>query len=148
MNRFFKSFLSVVAVALTSWTWAAEPVAVWTDFNTLTSGSYTLTADMSTGEEDDGCLLDVVSSSDAPRPDELLSRNESLAIEVQRVLSQLEEREREVLQKSFGIGCSEMTLEEIAEEYNLTRERVRQIKEKAVRRLKGQRSQSLIGYLG
>lgn len=100
------------------------------------------------GEEDDGCLLDVVSSSDAPRPDELLSRNESLAIEVQRVLSQLEEREREVLQKSFGIGCSEMTLEEIAEEYNLTRERVRQIKEKAVRRLKGQRSQSLIGYLG
>lgn len=99
------------------------------------------------GEEDDGCLLDVVSSSDAPRPDELLSRNESLAIEVQRVLSQLEEREREVLQKSFGIGCSEMTLEEIAEEYNLTRERVRQIKEKAVRRLKGQRSQSLIGYL-
>lgn len=99
------------------------------------------------GEEDDGCLLDVVSSSDAPRPDELLSRNESLAIEVQRVLSQLEEREREVLQKSFGIGCSEMTLEEIAEEYNLTRERVRQIKEKAVRRLKGQRSQSLRGYL-
>ena len=99
------------------------------------------------GEEDDGCLLDVVSSSDAPHPDELLSRNESLAIEVQRVLSQLEEREREVLQKSFGIGCSEMTLEEIAEEYNLTRERVRQIKEKAVRRLKGQRSQSLRGYL-
>ncbi|MBR5898010.1 MAG: sigma-70 family RNA polymerase sigma factor, partial [Muribaculaceae bacterium] len=100
------------------------------------------------GEEDDGCLLDVVSSSDAPKPDESLSRNESLAIEIKRVLSQLEEREREVLQKSFGIGCNEMTLEEIAEEYNLTRERVRQIKEKAVRRLKGQRSQSLRIFLG
>ena len=100
------------------------------------------------GEEDDGCLLDVVSSSDAPKPDESLSRNESLAIEIKRVLSQLEEREREVLQKSFGIGCDEMTLEEIAEEYNLTRERVRQIKEKAVRRLKGQRSQSLRIFLG
>ena len=101
------------------------------------------------GEEDDGCLLDVVSSSDAPKPDESLSRKESLAIEIQRVLSRLEDREREVIQKSFGIGCTEMTLEEIAEEYNLTRERVRQIKEKAIRRLRqNSRSKLLKSYLG
>lgn len=99
------------------------------------------------GDSEEGCLLDVLSNDDSPRPDQSLNQ-ESLTVEVARVLSQLGERERDVLKKSFGIGCREMSLEEIGEEMELTRERVRQIKEKAIRRLKGQRSRLLISYLG
>ena len=73
---------------------------------------------------------------------------ESLSKEVDRALKQLHEREREILKKFFGIGCQEMTLEEIGAEFDLTRERVRQIKEKAIRRLKGQKSKLLKTYLG
>lgn len=58
------------------------------------------------------------------------------------------EREREILKMFFGIGCQEMTLEEIGAKFDLTRERVRQIKEKAIRRLKGQKSRLLKPYLG
>ena len=61
---------------------------------------------------------------------------------------QLSEREREILKMFFGIGCQEMTLEEIGAKFDLTRERVRQIKEKAIRRLKGQKSRLLKTYLG
>jgi RNA polymerase primary sigma factor len=64
------------------------------------------------------------------------------------VLEQLTPRERDIIKMFFGIGCQEMTLEEIGAKFNLTRERVRQIKEKAIRRLKGQKSQLLISYLG
>ena len=58
------------------------------------------------------------------------------------------DREREILKMFFGIGCQEMTLEEIGAKFDLTRERVRQIKEKAIRRLKGQKSKLLKSYLG
>jgi len=61
---------------------------------------------------------------------------------------QLNPREREILKMFFGIGCQEMTLEEIGAKFDLTRERVRQIKEKAIRRLKGQKSRLLKMYLG
>ena len=73
---------------------------------------------------------------------------ESLCKEVDRVLHQLSDREREILKLFFGIGCQEMTLEEIGAKFDLTRERVRQIKEKAIRRLKGQKSRPLKAYLG
>ncbi len=73
---------------------------------------------------------------------------ESLSNEVERALRQLHEREREILKLFFGIGCQEMTLEEIGAKFELTRERVRQIKEKAIRRLKGQKSKLLKAYLG
>ena len=75
--------------------------------------------------------------------------NESLSTEVDRALETLTERERDIIKYFFGIGTSEMTLEEIGEKFDLTRERVRQIKEKAIRRLRhSSRSKLLKSYLG
>jgi RNA polymerase primary sigma factor len=75
--------------------------------------------------------------------------NESLSREIDRALSTLSEREKEIIQMFFGIGMQEMTLEEIGDKFGLTRERVRQIKEKAIRRLKqNQRCGLLKSYLG
>ena len=75
--------------------------------------------------------------------------SESLSREIDRVLSTLADREKEIIQMFFGIGMQEMTLEEIGDRFGLTRERVRQIKEKAIRRLKqNQRSKTLKPYLG
>lgn len=86
-------------------------------------------------EGEENSLLDVLPSTDSPHTDHTLL-NESLATEIERALSTLTPREKEVLQMAFGIGCHEMTLEEIADRFELTRERVRQIKEKALRRLR------------
>ena len=97
---------------------------------------------------EDNSLLDVLPNNDSPMADNGLNQ-ESLALEVSRVLSQLPSREREILKMFFGIGCQEMTLEEIGEHFGLTRERVRQIKEKAIRRLRhSARSKLLKSYLG
>ena len=69
--------------------------------------------------------------------------------EVDRALATLTERERDIIKLFFGIACQEMTLEEIGEKFGLTRERVRQIKEKAIRRLRHtSRSKLLKTYLG
>jgi RNA polymerase primary sigma factor len=97
------------------------------------------------GEENS--LLDVLVNDDSPMADARLNQ-ESLAREVDRALQQLQDRERDILKMFFGIGCQEMTLEEIGAKFDLTRERVRQIKEKAIRRLKGQKSRLLKSYLG
>ncbi|MCX4331545.1 MAG: RNA polymerase sigma factor RpoD/SigA [Muribaculaceae bacterium] len=97
-------------------------------------------------EGEDNSLLDVLTNSDLPATDEGLSR-ESLTTEVERALMQLHERERQILKLFFGIGCQEMPLEEIGVKFDLTRERVRQIKEKAIRRLKGSKSELLKSYL-
>ena len=96
---------------------------------------------------EDNSLLDVLTNDDTPMADTTLDQ-ESLSKEIDRALNQLHEREREILKMYFGIGCQEMTLEEIAAKFDLTRERVRQIKEKAIRRLKGQKSRLLKAYLG
>jgi RNA polymerase primary sigma factor len=96
---------------------------------------------------EDNSLLDVLPNNDSPMADNGLNQ-ESLALEVSRVLSQLPSREREILKMFFGIGYPEMTLEEIGTRFELTRERVRQIKEKAIRHLRGSRSQLLMSYLG
>ena len=99
-------------------------------------------------EGEDNSLLDVLPKDDSPMADRGLV-NESLNTEIERALSTLTDREREIVKSFFGIGCQEMTLEEIGERFGLTRERVRQIKEKAIRRLKSpSRSKLLKGYLG
>ena len=98
---------------------------------------------------EDNSLLDVLVNDDSPMADNLLV-NESLSREIDRALTTLlTEREKEIIQMFFGIGMQEMTLEEIGDRFGLTRERVRQIKEKAIRRLKqNQRSKLLKSYLG
>ena len=99
-------------------------------------------------EGEDNSLLDVLVNNDSPSADRGLV-NESLNKEIERALSTLATREREIIKSFFGIGCQEMTLEEIGERFGLTRERVRQIKEKAIRKLKNNsRSKLLKSYLG
>ena len=99
-------------------------------------------------EGEDNSLLDVMTNEDSPNADRMLI-NESLAKEIDRALSTLTEREHDIVKKFFGIGVAEMTLEEIGDEFGLTRERVRQIKEKAIRRLRtSSKSKLLKTYLG
>lgn len=99
------------------------------------------------GEENS--LLDVLENDSEVTPDSELM-NDSLRKEVQRALSTLTQREADVITLYFGLnGEHSMTLEEIGEKFNLTRERVRQIKEKAIRRLRHtSRSKALKPYLG
>jgi len=97
---------------------------------------------------EDNSLLDVLINNDSPKADRTLIQ-ESLAREIHRALATLTEREGDIIKLFFGIGCQEMTLEEIGERFGLTRERVRQIKEKAIRRLRHtSRSKLLKSYLG
>jgi RNA polymerase primary sigma factor len=99
-------------------------------------------------EGEDNSLLDVLENKDSPIADSSLI-GESLAKEIDRALTTLTERERDIVRLFFGIGCQDMTLEEIGEKFGLTRERVRQIKEKAIRRLRHtSRSKLLKSYLG
>ena len=86
-------------------------------------------------EGEDNSLLDIMPNSDSPMADKTLVA-ESLKAEIQNALSVLNERERNVVEASYGINCPELTLEEIGEKFGLTRERVRQIKEKAIRKLR------------
>jgi RNA polymerase primary sigma factor len=100
-------------------------------------------------EGEDNSLLDVLVNDDSPMADNTLM-NESLSREIDRALdSLLAEREREIIKMFFGIGQQEMTLEEIGDKFGLTRERVRQIKEKAIRRLRNNSKNKLLKvYLG
>lgn len=99
-------------------------------------------------EGEDNSLLDVMVNDDSPNADRVLI-NESLSKEIERALSTLSDREHDIVKKFFGIGVAEMTLEEIGDEFGLTRERVRQIKEKAIRRLRqSSKSKLLKSYLG
>lgn len=97
---------------------------------------------------EDNSLLDFLPNTDSPFTDNVLDQ-ESLRTEIGRVLDVLNDREQKVIKAFFGIGMQEMTLEEIGDKYNLTRERVRQIKEKAIRRLRyNTKSKTLKTYLG
>jgi RNA polymerase primary sigma factor len=100
-------------------------------------------------EGEDNSLLDVMINDDSPNADRVLI-NESLSKEIERVLAfTLSDRKRDIVKKFFGIGVAEMTLEEIGDEFGLTRERVRQIKEKAIRKLRpNAKSKLLKGFLG
>ena len=101
------------------------------------------------GDDDKNSLIDVLPNEQLPSPDTDLMK-ESLKNEVEGVLSTLSAKEAEVIRLYFGINCERSaTLEEIGERFNLTRERVRQIKEKALRSLKhNARSKKLKAYLG
>ncbi|MBO7116534.1 MAG: RNA polymerase sigma factor RpoD/SigA [Prevotella sp.] len=97
---------------------------------------------------EDNSLLDVLVNDDAPMADRQLVM-ESLRAEITNALQMLNDRERKVIEAFFGINQPEMTLEEIGTKYGLTRERVRQIKEKAIRRLRGNtKNKMLKAYLG
>ena len=98
---------------------------------------------------EDSNLYDVIMSGESPNPDDSLI-NDSLRTEIERSLTTLTDREADVIRLYFGLGSKHaMTLEEIGEKFDLTRERVRQIKEKGIRRLKHtSRSKILKTYLG
>ena len=116
--------------------------------DTLRGAGRHISVDAPFADGEDNSLLDVLVNADSPNADRGLI-NESLATEVERALEILTERERDIIRYFFGIGCSEMTLEEIGEKFDLTRERVRQIKEKAIRKLRqSSRSSLLKSYLG
>lgn len=116
--------------------------------DTLRVAGRHVSVDAPFADGEDNSLLDVLVNSDSPNADRGLL-NESLATEVDRALETLADRERDIIKYFFGIGASEMTLEEIGEKFDLTRERVRQIKEKAIRRLRhSSRSKLLKSYLG
>jgi RNA polymerase primary sigma factor len=99
-------------------------------------------------DSDEGSLLDVMINSDSPMADDLLVI-ESLRSEIKDALKVLNERERNIIKAFFGIDQPELTLEEIGVKYSLTRERVRQIKEKAIRRLRENTKNDILkSYLG
>jgi RNA polymerase primary sigma factor len=109
----------------------------------------TVSMDAPLTQDEDMSLLDVYISDDNPTTDNELMK-ESLAREIQRSLATLTKKERDVINLYYGIGMNHgLTLDEIAMKFDLTRERVRQIKEKAIRRLKHtSRSKLLKAYLG
>jgi RNA polymerase primary sigma factor len=108
-----------------------------------------LSMDASFNQGEDNRLLDIIQDDNQPPPDFKLME-ESLKVEIERALESLSERESEVVKLYFGLNREHpLTLEEIGELFGLTRERVRQIKEKAIRRLRHtSRSKILRAYLG
>jgi len=115
----------------------------------LKTNGRTVSMDAPISSEEDNTMYDVIPSTDAPSPDKNLI-NESLAYEIERALCTLSQREAKVLKLYFGLGMKHpFTLEEIGEELSLTRERVRQIKEKAIKRIQfTTRCRILKSYLG
>lgn len=99
-------------------------------------------------EDDSNCLIDIMTDDSAPGTDNQMEK-ESLSSDLDAALKSLNDRERQVLKMLFGIGRNEMTAEEVANTLNLTRERVRQIKERALRRLReADNINILMKYLG
>ena len=99
-------------------------------------------------EDDSNCLIDIMTDDSAPGTDNQMEK-ESLSSDLDAALKSLNDRERQVLKMLFGIGRNEMTAEEVANTLNLTRERVRQIKERALRRLReSDNIKILMKYLG
>ena len=116
--------------------------------DTLKVGGRHISVDAPFVEGEENSLLDVLQDSNSPNADKELI-DESLAKQIDRSLATLTERESDIIKMFFGIGYQEMTLEEIGDKFGLTRERVRQIKEKAIRRLRNNsRSKLLKTYLG
>jgi len=132
----------------------AEELAEFVDLpqdkveDTLQLSGKPLSVDAPFSDGEEGSLLDVMENFDSPNADSSLL-DESLAREVERTLSILPDKEKLVLKYYYGIGGKELSLEEIGFELGLTRERVRQIKEKAIRRLRHSSKNKLLKkYLG
>lgn len=118
--------------------------------DTMRSSGKHISMDAPIMQGEDGCLLDLIPGEDGLSPENRMM-TESLRREIERALTTLTPREADVVRLYFGLAVNEptMTLEEIGERFELTRERVRQIKEKAIRRLKHtSRSKILKTYLG
>jgi RNA polymerase primary sigma factor len=115
--------------------------------DTLSSGQRVLSLDAKFGDEEENSLLEVMPDANTDSPDKMLLEN-SLTTEIREALQSLDDREQEVIRLYFGLtGQAEMTLEEIGLRFKLTRERVRQIKEKALRKLRHPtRGRRLIPY--
>jgi len=112
----------------------------------VTSRHVSMDAPFADGE--DNSLLDILPNNDAPMADNELVK-ESLRKEIEQALQVLNERERKIIEAFYGINQPEMTLEEISTKFGLTRERVRQIREKALRRLRNNtKNKVLKAYLG
>ena len=109
-----------------------------------------ISVDTPLGEEEDNTLIDVMENPNADRAETQLEHNESLVKEIERSMTSLTERQKEVICFFFGIGIDHpMTLEDIGEKFGLTRERVRQIKDKAITKMRtNSRSAELKSYMG
>ena len=117
-------------------------------YDALRSDGRHVSVDAPFQEGEDNSLLDVMTNPDMPSTDNRMM-DESLTLEIDRVLSSLKDREEAVIRMSFGIGEREMTLDEIGDKLGVTRERVRQIKEKAIKQLRDSgMSRQLKAYLG
>lgn len=133
----------------------AEEIAIMLDIteaevkDSMRNSSRHLSMDASLTQDEDNNMYDVMRSEEAPTPDMGLIY-ESLRTEINRVIAILPQREADILKLYFGLDSKHpMTLEEIGEQFDLTRERVRQIKEKAIRRLKhSSKCKNLKSYLG
>jgi RNA polymerase primary sigma factor len=117
---------------------------------TLGIGARHISMDTPLAEGEDNTLVDVMENPNAERAETNIEHNESLKQEIERSLRTLTERQKEVICYFFGIGVDHpMSLEDIGDKFNLTRERVRQIKDKAITKLRtNSRSKELRGYLG
>ena len=114
----------------------------------LKANSRHVSMDAPIADGEDSSMMDYYISGDAPSTDDQLDR-ESLHKEIERVILSLSEREQKVMRAFYGIGEPELTLDEIGTKYDLTRERVRQIKEKAIRRIRHNTNNPLLkSYLG
>jgi RNA polymerase primary sigma factor len=119
-------------------------------FTLETSGrQLSMDAPLISSDDNNNSLMDILPHDNQDSPDKKLM-TESLEKEIRSILSNLDEREAEVIRLSFGIGTNhKATLEEIGEKFSLTRERIRQIKEKALKKLRNKKgSGRLKDYLG
>lgn len=117
---------------------------------TLGTSARHISVDTPLSEGEDNTLIDIMENPNADRAETQIEHNESLVQEIERSMKSLTERQKEVICYFFGIGIDHpMTLEDIGEKFNLTRERVRQIKDKAITKMRtNSRSKELRGFLG
>ena len=116
--------------------------------NAMSSNTHQVSVDAPFADDEDSSLLDVLVNDNSPMADRQLVLD-SLKSEIDQALKVLSERERQVVEAFFGINQPDMTLEEIGSRFGLTRERVRQIKEKAIRKLRANTKNNILKtYLG
>jgi len=118
--------------------------------NTMSTNTKHVSVDAPFSDGDSGSLLDVLENQGTAKTDQSMVHNYSLSVETERTLSQLNERDKQVVKMFYGIGTDQaMSLENIGDELGLTRERVRQIKEKSIQKLRhSAKRKLLVQYLG